>query len=82
MKLSLEEQQHFREELKRVKTLSRELIQQRNLAKEAKKQRRKENLQKKRENEAKSETLQVVRTLSALNSFSSFNFRDGNANER
>lgn len=55
--------QKFREDLKRVKSLSRELLEKRNAEKEAKKQRRKENIQRRKENESKAEILQVVSNL-------------------
>lgn len=68
LKSTSEEKLKFRDELKKIKSLSRELIEQRKQIKENKKQRRRENLERQRENEKKSEILQVVSTtLSILN---------------
>lgn len=64
LKTTFVEKQKFREDLKRIKSLSRELLEQRNAAKEAKKQKRKENIQRRKENESKAEILQVVSNLS------------------
>ena len=60
LKKSFRDKQIFREELKKTKALSRELIQQRNAEKEAKKQKRRDNLARRKENQLKSEVLQVV----------------------
>ncbi|XKL62977.1 hypothetical protein PGB90_005341 [Kerria lacca] len=66
LKSSFEQKQKFREELKSIKSLSRELINQRNTVKEARKLKRKENLQRRKGNELKSEVLQVIKNPTKL----------------
>ncbi|KAK7578256.1 hypothetical protein V9T40_010461 [Parthenolecanium corni] len=66
LKTTFVEKQKFREDLKRIKSLSRELLEQRNAAKEAKKQKRKENIQRRKENESKAEILQVIKNPAKL----------------
>jgi len=60
LKKSFRDKQIFREELKKTKAMSRELIEQRNAEKEAKKQRRRDNIMRRKENDLKAEVLQVV----------------------
>lgn len=77
LKSSFEQKQKFREELKSIKSLSRELINQRNTVKEARKLKRKENLQRRKGNELKSEVLQVVSSTHSnkkKNNYKSFCF--------
>lgn len=52
--------QQFREEIKRVKELSREIISKNAAEKEAKKERRRQNLKRAEENQRKAEVVQVV----------------------
>lgn len=63
LKSTFAEKQKFREDLKRIKALSRELHEQRKAAKEAKKERCREDIQRRKENEAKAEIVQVVSNL-------------------
>lgn len=60
MKRSFEMKQQFREEIKRVKELSREIISKNAAEKEAKKERRRQNLKRAEENQRKAEVVQVV----------------------
>lgn len=60
IRLSLAKKQKLREDLKRVKEISREIKAKKQAEKEAKKQRRRENLKRADENRKKSEIVQVV----------------------
>lgn len=60
IRLSLTKKQKLREDLKRVKDMSRAIKAQKQEEKEAKKQRRIENLKRAEENRKKSEIVQVV----------------------
>lgn len=60
IRLSLSKKQKLREDLKRVKDISRAIKAQKQEEKEAKKQRRIENLQRAEENRKKSEIVQVI----------------------
>lgn len=61
IRLSLAKKQKLREDLKRVKEISREIKAQKQAEKEAKKQRRRENLKRAEENRKKSEIVQVIK---------------------
>ncbi|XP_072750134.1 coiled-coil domain-containing protein 86 [Anoplolepis gracilipes] len=61
IRLSLAKKQKLREDLKRVKEMSREIKAQKQAEKEAKKQRRRENLKRAEENRKKSEIVQVIK---------------------
>ncbi|XP_012252302.2 coiled-coil domain-containing protein 86 [Athalia rosae] len=65
-RLSFEKKQKLRAELKRVKDLSRAVIAQRQAEKEAKKQRRIENLKRAEENRKKSEIVQVIKNTAKI----------------
>lgn len=60
IRLSFAKKQKLREDLKRVKEISRTIKAQKQAEKEAKKQRRRENLKRAEENRKKSEIVQVV----------------------
>lgn len=60
IRLSLAKKQKLRDDLKRVKEMSRAIKVQKQEEKEAKKQRRRENLKRAEENRKKSEVVQVV----------------------
>lgn len=57
---SFAKKQKLREDLKRVKEMSRAIKEEKAAEKEAKKQRRRENLKRAEENSRKSEVVQVV----------------------
>ncbi|XP_066594581.1 coiled-coil domain-containing protein 86-like [Prorops nasuta] len=61
LRLSLEKKQKLREDLKRVKDISRAIKANKQAEKEAKKQRRIENLKRAEENRKKSEIVQVIK---------------------
>lgn len=61
LRLSFDKKQKLREDLKRVKEMSREIKERRKAEKEAKKQRRRENLKRAEENRKKSEIVQVIK---------------------
>lgn len=60
VRLSLEKKQKLREDLKRVKGMSRAIKAEKEAQKQAKKDRRRENLKRAAENQRKSEVVQVV----------------------
>ncbi|EFN81861.1 coiled-coil domain-containing protein 86 [Harpegnathos saltator] len=60
IRLSFAKKQKLREDLKRVKQMSRAIKAQKHEEKEAKKQRRRENLKRAEENRKKSEVVQVI----------------------
>lgn len=60
LRLSLAKKQKLREDLKRVKEISRAIKAEKQAQKEAKKERRRENLKRAEENRKKSEIVQVV----------------------
>lgn len=62
-KKTFDEKQKFREEMKKIKELSRSLIKERDDAKAVKKERRRENLKRQQENARKAEIVQVVRLV-------------------
>ncbi|XP_076294892.1 coiled-coil domain-containing protein 86-like [Lasioglossum baleicum] len=66
IRLSFEKKQKLREDLKRVKEMSRSIKAQKNAEKEAKKQRRKANLKRAEENQKKSEIVQVITNTAKL----------------
>lgn len=66
IRLSLAKKQKLREDIKRVKEMSRAIKTQKQEDKEAKKQRRRENLKRAEENRKKSEVVQVVSTFPFL----------------
>jgi len=66
IRLSFEKKQKLREDLKRVKEQSRAIVAQRKEAKEAKKQRRIENLKRAEENRKKNEVVQVIRNTAKI----------------
>lgn len=60
IRLSFEKKEKLRKDLKRVKEMSRMALEKRKADKEAKKQRRIDNLKRAEENRKKSEIVQVV----------------------
>ncbi|KAL0102852.1 hypothetical protein PUN28_018268 [Cardiocondyla obscurior] len=66
IRLSLAKKQKLREDLKRVKELSRAIKAQKQADKEAKKQRRRENLKRAEENRKKSEVVQVIKNTAKI----------------
>lgn len=60
LKLSFESKQKLREDIRKTRELSRTLINERNAANEARKERRRENIKRRAENQKKSEVVQVV----------------------
>ncbi|XP_011863609.1 PREDICTED: coiled-coil domain-containing protein 86 [Vollenhovia emeryi] len=66
IRLSLDKKQKLREDLKRVKEMSRAIKAQKQADKEAKKQRRRENLKRAEENRKKSEIVQVIRNTTKI----------------
>jgi len=60
LKLSFERKQKLREDIKKTRELSRALINERNAENEARKERRRENIKRRAENQRKSEIVQVV----------------------
>lgn len=60
LKLSFESKQKLREDIKKTRELSRILINERNAANETRKERRRENIKRRAENQKKSEVVQVV----------------------
>ncbi|XP_012289208.1 coiled-coil domain-containing protein 86 [Orussus abietinus] len=65
-RLSFEKKQKLREELKRAKEMSRSIIAKKQAEKEAKKQRRIENLKRAEENRKKSEIVQVIKNTAKI----------------
>lgn len=63
LKLSFEHKQKLREDIKKTRELSRTLINERNAENEARKERRRENIKRRAENQKKSEIVQVVTDL-------------------
>ncbi|VVC34122.1 Cgr1-like [Cinara cedri] len=61
LKLSFENKQKLREDIKKTRELSRTLINERNAANEARKERRRENIKRRAENQKKSEVVQVIK---------------------
>ncbi|XP_012219999.2 coiled-coil domain-containing protein 86 [Linepithema humile] len=61
IRLSFAKKQKLREDLKRVKEMSREIKERKKTEKEAKKQRRRENLKRAEENRKKNEIVQVIK---------------------
>ncbi|XP_011162606.2 coiled-coil domain-containing protein 86 [Solenopsis invicta] len=66
IRLSLAKKQKLREDLKRVKDMSRAIKAQKQEEKEAKKQRRRENLKRAEENRKKSEIVQVIKNTAKI----------------
>lgn len=66
IRLSLEKKQKLREDLKRVKEMSRAIKAQKEADKEAKKQRRRDNIKRAEENRKKSEVVQVITNTAKL----------------
>ncbi|KAL6436099.1 hypothetical protein ACFW04_005717 [Cataglyphis niger] len=66
IRLSLAKKQKLREDLKRVKEMSREIKAQKQAEKESKKQRRRENLKRAEENRKKGEVVQPIKNLSKI----------------
>ncbi|XP_034935700.1 coiled-coil domain-containing protein 86 [Chelonus insularis] len=66
IRLSFEQKQKLREDLKRVKEQSKALIEQKKAEKEAQKQRRIENLKRAQENQRKSEVVQVIKNTAKI----------------
>ncbi|XP_076644563.1 coiled-coil domain-containing protein 86 [Halictus rubicundus] len=66
IRLSFEKKQKLRDDLKRVKEMSRSIKAQKNAEKEAKKERRKANLKRAEENQRKSEIVQVITNTAKL----------------
>lgn len=60
LKLSFERKQKLREDIKKTRELSRTLINEKNAENEARKERRRENIKRRSENQKKSEIVQVV----------------------
>jgi rRNA-processing protein CGR1 len=60
LKLSYERKQKLREDIKKTRELSRSLINERNAENEARKERRRENIKRRAENQKKSEVVQLV----------------------
>lgn len=58
--MSFERKQKLREDIKKTRELSRTLINERNAENEARKERRRENIKRRAENQRKSEVVQVV----------------------
>jgi len=58
--LSFERKQKLRQDIKKTRELSRTLINERNAENEARKERRRENIKRRAENQKKSEIVQVV----------------------
>lgn len=67
--MSFERKQKLREEIKKTRELSKALINERNSANEARKERRRENIKKRAENQRKSEIVQVVNSINVYFSF-------------
>ncbi|XP_050426336.1 coiled-coil domain-containing protein 86 [Adelges cooleyi] len=61
LKLSFERKQHLRADIKKTRELSRALINERNAENEARKERRRENIKRRAENQKKSEIVQVIK---------------------
>ncbi|KAL6267625.1 hypothetical protein P5V15_000700 [Pogonomyrmex californicus] len=66
IRLSFAKKQKLREDLKRVKEMSRAIKAEKQAQKEAKKQRRRENLKRAEENRKKSEIVQVITNTTKL----------------
>jgi len=66
IRLSFDKKQKLREDLKRVKEMSRAIKAQKQAEKEAKKQRRRENLKRAEENRKKSEIVQVIKNTAKI----------------
>lgn len=66
MKLSFEQKKKLREDIKKTRELSRALINERNAENEARKERRRENIKRRAENQKKSEVVQLVNTFTYL----------------
>ncbi|XP_033329270.1 coiled-coil domain-containing protein 86 [Megalopta genalis] len=66
IRLSFEKKQKLREDLKRVKELSRSIKAEKNAQKEAKRQRRIANLKRAEQNQKKSEIVQVITNTAKL----------------
>lgn len=58
--MSFERKQKLREDIKKTRELSRTLINEKNAENEARKERRRENIKRRSENQKKSEIVQVV----------------------
>ncbi|KAF7994683.1 hypothetical protein HCN44_004155 [Aphidius gifuensis] len=63
---SFQSKEKLRQDLKRVKEASRAIIEEKKAEKEAKKQRRVENLKRAEENARKSEVVQVIKNTSKI----------------
>lgn len=70
--MSFERKQKLRQDIKKVKELSRTLINERNAEKEARKERRRENIKRRAENQRRSEIVQVVINIYFFHSFVSY----------
>ncbi|XP_012524838.1 coiled-coil domain-containing protein 86 [Monomorium pharaonis] len=66
LRLSLAKKQKLREDMKRVKEMSRAIKARKQEEKEAKKQRRRENLKRAEENRKKSEIVQVIKNTAKI----------------
>lgn len=66
LKTSLTQKQKLREELQRIKAISRAKIAEKNEQKELRKERRRENLKRREENQRKAEIVQVISNTSKL----------------
>lgn len=58
--MSYEQKQKLRADIKKTRELSRSLINERNAENEARKERRRENIKRRAENQKKSEVVQLV----------------------
>ncbi|XP_046738703.1 coiled-coil domain-containing protein 86 [Diprion similis] len=74
-RLSFEKKQKLRDDMKRIKELSRSVIARRESEREAKKQRRIENLKRAEENRKKSEIVQVIKNTSKIKKMKKKNLR-------
>ncbi|XP_077260973.1 coiled-coil domain-containing protein 86 [Temnothorax americanus] len=66
IRLSFDKKQKLREDLKRVKEMSRAIKARKQAEKEAKKERRRENLKRAEENRKKSEIVQVIKNTAKI----------------
>ncbi|XP_015520605.1 coiled-coil domain-containing protein 86 [Neodiprion pinetum] len=74
-RLSFEKKQKLRNDMKRIKELSRSVIARRHAEREAKKQRRIDNLKRAEENRKKSEIVQVIKNTSKIKKMKKKNLR-------
>lgn len=66
LKLSFERKQKLREDIKKMRELSRTLINEKKAENEARKERRRENIKRRTENQRKSEVVQVVNIFKSI----------------